>query len=704
MRKIALLTACTAATLLLACQGAALRDAKDVDGAGTPPETPARTFYVSRTGDGSDGKSWATAWTELNRIQWDLIGPGDLILIDGGKGSMTYETTLTLEKSGVAGRPIVIRAATEEGHDGTVVIHGGRKAPLPECGTGTFDRQQDSELRLYGINTNGQGWVYIDGARWNGLKITGHNGPGVEVTNDSLHLTFKHLDVVDNGSAAWRSDGSWYPFGTGVRAGGKRILFERSQIHDNGGDGIRVEGGLENFVLRRSWVFNARPHSSVKDEPFNWCAQPDGVHVAPVGGDMSGFTVQDSIIGPGWTNGMLLADAKVLGDWGVFHDVLIENTVLVAHHGPTAASNLTAMQPPGHAPRNWKLTRVTSIRDPGAKFANIAVRGKGHILDKSLFIGGEAMHLEDPQVTNTCKTPGVTGPELGLTGTPLLVDTEFAGVGEAFAAFDLRFDDRSECKGLGASVTSPEVLMSDEDLGTDPAIIPNVPPEISFLTPTADTQPIADEPIAVTAVANDPDGEVTRVEFYAGAEMIGGVDFAPFTLTWRPPEGTHTLVARAFDEDGGMAETTVSISTVMRPKVTFEAEDMALSNGMSAANGCISHGTSTFDPNAGGQATYDFTLSTPGTYVIKGLVTAPSTSANSFFVNVNANPTTAGVWDLGITSGFEEQTVKWRGGGTETNPEFAPKTFQLDAGTHQLVIRGREAGSCLDRLTIELLQ
>ena len=58
------------------------------------------------------------------------------------------------------------------------------------------------------------------------------------------------------------------------------------------------------------------------------------------------------------------------------------------------------------------------------------------------------------------------------------------------------------------------------------------------------------------------------------------------------------------------------------------------------------------------------------------------------------------IWDIPITSGLTEQTVSWRGNGTHKVNQFAPKVFNLSAGTHQLIVRGREANCQLGQITI----
>jgi hypothetical protein len=105
---------------------------------------------------------------------------------------------------------------------------------------------------------------------------------------------------------------------------------------------------------------------------------------------------------------------------------------------------------------------------------------------------------------------------------------------------------------------------------------------------------------------------------------------------------------------------------------------------------------------ASGRAVYGFTVPTAGKYLITALVNAPDASANSLFVNIDTEPTDpTGIWDIPVTAGFERWTVAWRGNGTDTSSQFNPKTFALSAGTHQLIVRGREANVQVSQFAIE---
>jgi hypothetical protein len=104
----------------------------------------------------------------------------------------------------------------------------------------------------------------------------------------------------------------------------------------------------------------------------------------------------------------------------------------------------------------------------------------------------------------------------------------------------------------------------------------------------------------------------------------------------------------------------------------------------------------------GGRASYSFNITAPGDYIVVADVNAPSERANSFFVNIDAEPTgRTMIWDvLPTTAGIEARKVGWRGNGTSSSPEFPTKVFKLSEGTHTLIIRGLEADVGLSAITI----
>ena len=107
----------------------------------------------------------------------------------------------------------------------------------------------------------------------------------------------------------------------------------------------------------------------------------------------------------------------------------------------------------------------------------------------------------------------------------------------------------------------------------------------------------------------------------------------------------------------------------------------------------ISQLTTTLDPSEGGRALYTFNVATSGDYQLSALVNCPDEGSNSLFVNIDAEPSSAMVWNIPVTSGPENRVATW-------SPATTPKIWTLSAGTHQLIFRGREADTALQHITL----
>jgi hypothetical protein len=89
--------------------------------------------------------------------------------------------------------------------------------------------------------------------------------------------------------------------------------------------------------------------------------------------------------------------------------------------------------------------------------------------------------------------------------------------------------------------------------------------------------------------------------------------------------------------------------------------------------------------------------------MISTVVNAPSESANSFYVNIDGEPTDPTmIWDIPVTTGFTNRLVSWRGKGNSSNSQYVPIVFTLSAGTHQVIVRGREANTQLKTITLSI--
>jgi hypothetical protein len=76
----------------------------------------------------------------------------------------------------------------------------------------------------------------------------------------------------------------------------------------------------------------------------------------------------------------------------------------------------------------------------------------------------------------------------------------------------------------------------------------NTKPSVSLTAPANNASFYSGSNITLTASASDPDGTVTRVEFYQGSEKIGEALSSPYTIVWNNVQaGTYSLRAKAFD-------------------------------------------------------------------------------------------------------------------------------------------------------------
>jgi regulation of enolase protein 1 (concanavalin A-like superfamily) len=112
-----------------------------------------------------------------------------------------------------------------------------------------------------------------------------------------------------------------------------------------------------------------------------------------------------------------------------------------------------------------------------------------------------------------------------------------------------------------ASATTTVKADSFAIVETAPPPPVNKPPVVSLATNgTSFTAPAA---ITLTATASDPEGQVSRVEFYAGTSLLGTDTTAPYAFTWSgAAAGTYVLRAVAYDAQGLSAASSTITATV----------------------------------------------------------------------------------------------------------------------------------------------
>jgi len=79
----------------------------------------------------------------------------------------------------------------------------------------------------------------------------------------------------------------------------------------------------------------------------------------------------------------------------------------------------------------------------------------------------------------------------------------------------------------------------------------NSPPLINISSPTKSASFFDPATITIDASTSDPDGTVTKVEFYNGITKLGEITSAPWSYTWKEvKEGTYSITAAATDNSG----------------------------------------------------------------------------------------------------------------------------------------------------------
>jgi predicted phage tail protein len=91
----------------------------------------------------------------------------------------------------------------------------------------------------------------------------------------------------------------------------------------------------------------------------------------------------------------------------------------------------------------------------------------------------------------------------------------------------------------------------------------NQPPVVTLTAPVNGATFTAPATITLTASASDPEGRLSRVEFYVSGTLITSDTAAPFTLPIpNVPAGSYSFTARAVDLDGLSATTAAAMVTV----------------------------------------------------------------------------------------------------------------------------------------------
>jgi len=146
-------------------------------------------------------------------------------------------------------------------------------------------------------------------------------------------------------------------------------------------------------------------------------------------------------------------------------------------------------------------------------------------------------------------------------------------------------------------------------------------PTVTITSPSNDATFTAPASVTITANAADIDGTISKVEFYNGTTLLNSDATTPYSYTWTGVSaGTYSLTAKAYDNSGGVTNSSVVSITVTSEQTGTEDCSNVLawnSNAIYVANDLVTYNgykykanywTKNNDPSTSSNGQYDFWL------------------------------------------------------------------------------------------------
>ncbi|HWX21824.1 MAG TPA: Ig-like domain-containing protein [Candidatus Binatia bacterium] len=677
----------------------------------------AADFYVSTQGSDSNPGTAAQPFQTIT-YAYTQAAPGVTIHVMPG---VYYDYTsgwgLHLGNSGTASSPIVLRSEVPGG----AVIDGQNGSDRNEA------------IYLDGSYNVVEGFEIRNGPN-GGITIWGN---GNQILNNEIHHNGNPASTSSNGH-----DGVYDDQATSGN------IYVGNYIHDNGRTGgSNLDHGLylcgnneqvlNNVVIRNdsrglqiagyTTVSNMKVYNNV----FAW----NGVDGITVWMDMNGVDIKNNIC---YQNGRYGVEFYAATGSGVVidHNLVYGNSggsFSFTDGGSTAAYRLgtTVSADPTFANDSSSsfdahLSSSSPAIQAGLNLSslfNTDIAGAGRPASGAWDLGAYSYGRANTPptisgVNNQAITTGSSTSLLGFTigdaQTPaanLTVSASSSDLGLVPAALIVlggsganRTVTVTPLLGLIGSATIT-LTVSDGSLSTSTSFTVTVnalaAPVVALTAPAGGASYSAPATINLAASVAANGHTITQVQFYNGGTLLGAATATPYSFTWtNVSTGSYSLSAKAVYDSGSTvssASANITVNAALPPLgLTFAADSGTFTAPLVASNHILSQAVLTGVTN-GGRAAYTFYLTNAGAYLVSALVTAPSLAENSLYVNIDGEPTDpVMIWDIPVSTNMTLQTVAWRGttgNGDPTADQYVPKVFTLSAGTHQLVIIGREANT-----------
>ena len=169
----------------------------------------------------------------------------------------------------------------------------------------------------------------------------------------------------------------------------------------------------------------------------------------------------------------------------------------------------------------------------------------------------------------------------------------------------IRVQQREDGATIDQIIISPDTYLTSSPgwRREDQTVIPqrqttstNLPPTVSLTAPASGATFTAPATIALAATASDPENRLARVDFRAGATLVGSDMSTPYTFQWSSvPAGSYTLTAVAHDSGGRSTTSSPVLVTVNAPPAPFPTgwQHQDIGSPTVAGNATYTNGTFT---------------------------------------------------------------------------------------------------------------
>lgn len=196
---------------------------------------------------------------------------------------------------------------------------------------------------------------------------------------------------------------------------------------------------------------------------------------------------------------------------------------------------------------------------PGNNTTGLRIGRSTYLYYPNPFVG----RIDEVRVSNAAIYTGNFTPAVHLTATSST---------KGLWKFDGETTNDSSSSGANGSLQGGATYSTDVPTGS------NAPPNISVTDPLNNTTFASGSNIVIDASASDGDGNVSQVEFFQGATLLGSDSTTPYTFVWNNvAAGSYGLSARATDDLGATTTTTPITVTV-----TSSGNRSVLFNGTTA--------------------------------------------------------------------------------------------------------------------------